>query len=364
MNEREKLLTVLSKKKVDLIPWYGDLSWWYNSLISKDEKYKGEDGYLKMHIDTGVGIYLYPPFLWKTEYSEDIKFIEEKKGDLIISKIITPIGEIESTSEYLENSFTSAYVTHFIKNPYDLEVMQYIFKNRKIYPNYEEFERIDRKWGGYGIPVALGPICVSALQTLITRWAGIQKVIEIYIENRRVLEETIEFIQNCDDEIFKIIENSNTLIVEFPENLSGEITSKNLIEKYELPYWKKRIEILHKKGKFVGIHNDGTLKASLSLLIEAGFDFVEAVTPAPFGDISIEKIFEIVDEKIIIWGGLPGAIFSPVYSEEYFENYIRNLIQFVKERGNFVLGVADQVPPDASFERVSKVREILEKYGR
>jgi uroporphyrinogen-III decarboxylase len=364
MNERERLLNLFNKKKIDLIPWYGDLSWWYNSLINKDESYKGEYGYLKMHIDTRVGIYLYPPSLWKIEYSEDIKFIEEKNGDLIISKIITPFGELESKIKILENSFTTAYITHYIKKTTDLKVMQYIFKNRKIYPNYEEFERIDRKWDGYGIPVALGPVCVSPLQTLITRWAGIQKVIDIYIDNREILEETIEIIQDSDNEIFEIIENSPAIIVEFPENLSGEITGKNLIEKYELPYWKKRINQLHKKGKFVGIHNDGTLKGSLPLLVEAEFDFVEAVTPAPFGDLSIEEIFEIVDEKIIIWGGIPGAIFSPLYTEEYFEKYLKSLIQFVKEKKNFVLGVADQVPPDASFERVCKVREILEKYGR
>ncbi|MGB9677597.1 MAG: hypothetical protein ACPLZ9_03170 [Candidatus Ratteibacteria bacterium] len=364
MNERERLLCILNRKKPDLIPWYSDLSWWYNSLISKDEKYKGADGYLKMHIETGVGIYLYPPSLWKTEFLDEIKFVTERNGSLITSKIITPIGEIESISEYLENSFTSAYKTHFIKNVSDLKVMQYIFKNRRVFPSYNEFEMIDKKWDKYGIPVALAPICVSGLQTLITRWAGIQKVIEIYIENKEILEETLDIIQKSDDEIFEIIENSPALIVEFPENLSGEITGKNFIERYELPYWKKRIEQLHKKDKFVGIHNDGTLKASLPLLIEAGFDFIEAVTPAPFGDMPIEEILKISEGKIIIWGGIPGALFSPLYSEEYFENYIKNLILFVKGRKNFILGVADQVPPDASFKRICKVREILEKYGR
>ncbi|MCS7181136.1 MAG: uroporphyrinogen decarboxylase family protein [bacterium] len=242
--------------------------------------------------------------------------------------------------------------------------MQYIFKNRKVSPNYDEFERIDKKWGIYGIPVALAPCCVSPLQTLITRWAGIQKVIDIFIEDPNILEETIELLQYLDNEIFEIIENSPSLIVIFPENLSAEVTGKNLIEKYEMPYWKKRIKQLKDKGKFVGIHNDGTLKGSLHLLIESGFDFVEAVTPSPVGDMNIEEIFKVCDEKIIIWGGIPGAIFSPLYKDDYFENYIRNLILFVKNKNNFVLGVADQVPPDAPKERICKVREILEKYGR
>ncbi|MCM8759630.1 MAG: hypothetical protein NC906_07680 [Candidatus Omnitrophica bacterium] len=365
MTERERLLSVLNGKKPDLTPWYADLSWWYNSKIEKlGHDYKGEDGYLKFYAESKAGIYVYGPNLWKETYCEKISFINEKKDDLIISKVITPLGTIESTSKYLENSYTTARLSYFIKNPEDLKIMQYIFGNRKVSPNYEEFERIDKKWGNYGIPVALGPICVSALQKLISRWAGIEKVIEIMIEDSKLLEETIENLQNSDDEIFRIIENSPSLIVEFPENLSAEITGKNLIEKYELPYWKRRIKQLKAKGKFVGIHNDGTLRGSLNILIEAGFDFVEAVTLSPVGDMSVEEVFEICDEKIVIWGGIPGVIFSPLYCEDFFENYVKNLVLFVKNKKNFILGVADQVPPDAPQERILKVRKILEKYGR
>ncbi|MCM8804318.1 MAG: hypothetical protein NC833_03585 [Candidatus Omnitrophica bacterium] len=364
MNERERLLSVLNKNRPDLIPWYADLSWWYNYKVIEKGLNWNQDDYLKLYIETKTGIYVYAPNLWKETYSEDIKFINQKKDNLIISKIITPLGTLESISKYLENSYTTAYLTHFIKNLDDLKIMQYIFKNRKVSPNYEEFEMIDKKWDGYGIPVALGPICVSPLQTLITRWAGIERVIDIFFENRKILEKTIEILEECNDEIFKIIENSQSLIIIFPENLSSEITGRNFIEKYEMPYWKKKINQLKRKNKFVGIHNDGSLKGSLPLLIESGFDFVEAVTPAPFGDISIEEIFKIADNRIIIWGGIPGAIFSPLYNQKYFENFIKNLILFVKNKNNFILGVADQVPPDASKERILRVREILEKYGK
>ena len=364
MTERERLLSVFNKERPDLIPWYADLSWWYSFKISKEGKrcdFCSED-YLKLYIETKTGIYVYAPFLWKEIFSEDIKFVGEEKEDILIQKFITPFGEIESVSKKLGFN-TTAYITHFIKRPEDLKILQYIFKNRKVVPNYQEFEKINEIWSHYGLPVALAPVCVSPLQTLITRFAGIQKVIEIFIENKKILEETIEILQNCDNEIFKILENSPALIIEFPENLSCDITGKNFIERYEMPYWKKRIKQLKEKGKFVGIHNDGYLKTSLPLLIESGFDFVEAITPAPFGDISIKEIFEIVDEKIIIWGGIPGAIFSNLYSAEYFENFVKDIILFVKNKKNFILGVADQVPPDAPFERILKVREILEKYG-
>lgn len=365
MDERGRLLNVFLNKEIDMIPWFADLSWWYNSNKEDlPEKFKGENGYLELYKETKTGIYVYAPNLWKEVYPEEIKFINEKRGNLIISKIVTPYGNLESIQEYLPSSFTVAYRSHYIKNLDDLKIMQYIFQKRKVIPNYEEFERIDKLWNGYGLPVALGPICVSLLQSLITRWAGIECTINLLIENEKFVEETIEIIQSCDDEIFKIIEEGPCEIVEFPENLSGEITGKNLIEKYEVPYWKKRIKQLKKKNKFVGIHNDGSLKASIFSLISAGFDFIEAVGIYPFCDLKLEEIYNITKDKIIVWGLLPGCIFSLLYKEEFFENFVKEVILFVKDKKNFILGVADQVPPDAPLKRIFKVREMIEKWGK
>jgi len=36
----------------------------------------------------------------------------------------------------------------------------------------------------------------------------------------------------------------------------------------------------------------------------------------------------------------------------------------MKTEPRYVLGVADQVPPLARFERIARVRPLVEKYGR
>ena len=84
------------------------------------------------------------------------------------------------------------------------------------------------------------------------------------------------------------------------------------------------------------------------------------MTPAPVGDLSLEEIAKIANDKIIIWGCLPGALFSPLYSEEYFKNFVKEIFSTFPLGSNFVLGVADQVPPDTEFSRIPLVREILE----
>jgi len=130
---------------------------------------------------------------------------------------------------------------------------------------------------------------------------------------------------------------------------------------YEIPYWRKRTKQLQEKGKIVGIHNDGCVAGSLGLLSQAHFDFVEAVTPAPFGDLEIEQIRQLTHNKIVVWGGIPGALFSPLYSDDYFETFVRNVLKTFPIGSDFVLGVADQVPPDANLSRVRMVRDIIDK---
>jgi hypothetical protein len=130
-------------------------------------------------------------------------------------------------------------------------------------------------------------------------------------------------------------------------------------KKYNSEYYTKRINQLHEAGKYVSIHIDGTLRGCFELLEEAGFDAAEAVTPAPVGDILLEDLRKHSGSKMIIWGGLPGALFSPHYSEDEFDRHLNAVLATFKEDPLFVLGVADQVPPDGLISRIRKVRERI-----
>ena len=381
MNERDRLLTVLAGGVADRIPWYADLSWWYDAHRSRGDfldSYKDPidshpsyrshfqlvptdgSGYLRLHQDSGVGIYFYAPMVWTEQYSANIHIIVEQQENLITSRIITPVGELESISQYLPESFTSAYKTYYIKKPEDLKVMQYIWTHREVRPNYGEFVRVSTLWNGAGVAFSLSPISTAALQTLMSRWAGIETTINLIYDAPELFDDTVNVLQSADDEIFEIISSSPAQVVEFPDNISGQVSGKNLLRKYVLPYWIKRVKQLQQSGKYVGVHNDGGVKAALPIIIEAGFDFVEAVTPEPVGDISLEQINQLAEGNIVVIGGLPGAFFSPLYSREYFEQFIKAILQVYSDKPGFVLGVADQVPPDAELERICLVRDVLE----
>lgn len=361
MTERQRFLSVLRGEKPDRVPWYGDLSYYYFALQQDnmlEEKYKGDLGYLRFHIDKGVGIYFYAPDMWEISYSGGVKYTEHTIGAEKVMTYHTPYGDITSTQKYLPSTYSWAYTSHFVNDFEQLKLMLYVFENTIYNAEYDAFNKINKLWGEHGIPAALPPISVSPIQKLLARWAGVQTTVNLFAEDTDTFEKILLDIQTTEDKPFEIICNSDSQYVEFAENLSSEITGRMLFEMFNRDYYLKRTTQLHDVGKYVGIHIDGTLRPCLSQLKDCGFDVAEAVTPAPVGDIEIENLRSAAGDIVII-GGIPGALFTKEYSDEFFNNHLERLIKAFENDNKFMVGVADQIPPDVVPGRIERVREII-----
>ena len=361
MTQRERFLAVLKGEKPDRVPWYGDLSYYYFSLqqdAALEDKYKGDEGYLKFHIDKGVGIYFYAPFMWNISYSGGVKYNEQIKGNEKISTYKTPRGDIISVQKYLPSTYSWAYTSHFVNDFNQLKIMLYVLRNTVCEAHYDAFSFIDKLWGDNGIPTAIPPISVSPLQKLLARWAGVETTVDLFAQDMDSFEKILTDMQAAEDTPFEIICNSNAQYVEFAENLSSEITGRMLFEMFNADYYKKRTQQLHDAGKYVGIHIDGTLSPCLSMLQGCGFDVAEAVTPAPVGDIEIEDLRAAAGDIVII-GGLPGALFTKEYSDEFFDEHLERLLKALENDNKFMVGVADQIPPDVVPGRIERVSEVI-----
>jgi hypothetical protein len=112
------------------------------------------------------------------------------------------------------------------------------------------------------------------------------------------------------------------------------------------------------------MHLDGTLRGLIRQECTVGFDFVESMTPAPVGDLAVEDWKPFCrDTRTIFWGGIPGAYFSPTTSDAEFERHVRATLAVMRTEPRYVLGVADQVPPDGLESRLRRVAELVEECG-
>ena len=149
-----------------------------------------------------------------------------------------------------------------------------------------------------------------------------------------------------------------------PENITSECVKPF----YELMegYHKKWTDRIRAAGKYSFVHQDGTVRGLVGELSKrSGFDVIEAVTPKPVGDVTIEEARELVRPETIIWGGMPGGFFrEDSLSDADFDAHLMHCIEVMTGSPNYVLGVADQVVPGSSVRRLRRVRELVDRYGR
>ncbi len=76
-----------------------------------------------------------------------------------------------------------------------------------------------------------------------------------------------------------------------------------------------------------------------------------------------KKIRALAGNDILILGGLPGAMFAPPFTADDLTHHVLNLIRLHKGSNRFMLGVADQVPPNGDIRLVRLVSELVEEHG-
>ena len=150
-----------------------------------------------------------------------------------------------------------------------------------------------------------------------------------------------------------------------PENLSSEVVGPRFFEAYVRPYQEEWAREIAKAGKVSFVHMDGTLKGLLAREAATGIKVIEALTPAPVGDIPVGGwAAAAANPATVLWGGIPGSYFTPAVGDDEFDRHVRDVLSVMRASPRFVLGVADQVPPDGLESRVRRVREIVVESGR
>ena len=121
----------------------------------------------------------------------------------------------------------------------------------------------------------------------------------------------------------------------------------------------RRLRPLHAAGVKVAVHLDGTVRGLLPKLAANGFDAVEALTPAPAGDVTLDEMPQVAGSRtVILWGGIPGVMFAPPYTWRDMEAHAQRLLA-CWGRHPFIMSTADQVPPDGDIDFCRRIAEMV-----
>jgi hypothetical protein len=365
MTPRERVLSVLRHEAADRVPWFGDLDYWATALIHRGLRpvgFKESADYLAWHRDLGVGFYLQGWFPMRLSVVGGS--VEDREDDVVREKIIrTPRGTLRERWEWSAQTFSWAPVERLVKTIEDLRVYRWVAEHADWEADYAHAARRGPQIGGQG--VLLGYLHHSPLMQMVAIDAGIEFVAVADADEPDLLGATLAAWADSLEPAQRIAIASPAEVLMISDNLSSEVVGANLFERYLRPYYETWTPRIREAGKFSCVHLDGTLRGLLRRVSGCGFTFIEAMTPAPVGDVPVAAwaSFRGVSD-VVYWGGIPGTYFSPVTGDAEFERHVSEVLEAMRVDRGMVLGVADQVPPDALESRVRRVAELVEEYGR
>ncbi len=395
MTYKERILKAAKGEWADYLPWVPRIDLWHNSNSMRGtlpKPFKKETsldeiadyiggGYHKIvpeflkvrspedNIDRGIGVYR----LWGMAYRPELVGVDrevKREGEATLVTYHTPVGSVSCKYIYTEEmkraGASITWITeHVIKEPKDYKTVGYIFKNIKIHPDYENYLEYQKKVGDKGFAAAFANLSASPMHHIMKEFLDATKFyLEMY-DHPKEMKWLCEDMEPYFDQIFRVLADSPAEVIFSGANFDEMITYPPFFRDHIMPHLQKLADLLHPKGKLLLCHCDGENKGLLDLIPESGMDIAEAVCPQPMTKVTIGEVKKAFKGKVTIFGGVPSvALLEESMTDEEFENFMRNLFNEIKPGDRFILGVSDTTPPDAKFERLLRITEMVKAWGR
>jgi hypothetical protein len=370
---RERLLNTFAHKKVDKLLFSPRLYYWYfgNKLYLRPSRQKPR---FKRKIPpqflgrSQLQVYdfleasprypmesLYLPLIWPRIKIKKGFYIATKQGPRpgdTMTYYKTPLGilrKVKSGGHLIEWP---------IKKISDFKIMKYILSNTKFHFLHPLFKIAEKKLGNRGVPCTYFP--PSPYMKLVIYYMGFSNTIISLRRHKSEMEDFIKFLEEWDNDMFDVLARSPLKIVNFGENIDANLSPPPYFEKYLIPYYEKRVKQLHQAGKYCFIHMDGSLKDLLPFLADLPFDGLEALTPQPQGDVTLEELQEAIGNKIFL-DGIPSVIFLPQYSLKYVTDFTKKLLEMFSP--NLIVGVSDEMPPNGDMRKIEVIGRMVKEFN-
>lgn len=335
-------------------PWYA----WHEEFGSLPACFR-DMSLLKVYDDLGLSMryvhyYTGMPDPVRQTYTEKVDVRHERlpDGDALTTTS-TPHGDlVERTHETVDRTWRT--VGFPVKTLQDLKGLKWLLERTVYTFSAENFEQGSRFLGDRGEPQFWVP--KSPYQALCQIWMKLDDFIYALHDAPGEVEEVMAAIDRAYDPLYEeIVASGQVKIINFGENIHDHLLSPAYFERYLMPWYEKRAGQLRAGGVYSHMHLDGYFKALLPYLAGMPFDGLEALTPLPQGDVSLEEMRDHIGDKVVL-DGIPAVYFLPYYPPDELARCVEKVIEYFHPR--LVLGISDELPEGVDESGIDKVRWV------
>ncbi len=354
---------VIAGKAGGKIIWQPRIQCWID-----DKKYVGEEfpepytGLKKVEIykklNCSARIYEYNGCFQRIDDDRVKRDSRQLNDGQVEHSIETPVGTITSITEEMESTWASKTQKWWIESEEDLKAAIWLEERTQYRWNEDHFQQTKKTWGDLGAPTVFLPRV--NIQHLYIDMMGVENATYALFDYPQLVEKYFSVLDDSHQRLIKVVNQSPVDIINFGDNIHAGTLSPKLFEKYVLPAYQKRNEQLHKAGKFTHAHWDGDTKTLLPYAQETGLDGIEAITPEPQGDVTLDEVKESLGDMYLL-DGIAAVLFNDTYSEKRLIEQAKKTIDLFAP--NLVLGISDEISSQGDIDRIKTVGKIVDDYN-
>ena len=393
MTHKERMLRAARGQQADRLPFAPRLDLWYNAQVScgtlparwqgKTTRDIADDlgvGYHAVNpdftrvravddrTDRPLGLYSLFGYPYRIELG-DVERVVRKDGPVTHVEYRTSVGTATSTITYTEEMRKAGASVAWVDEPViktvdDYRVVGHIFRNVRVVPDWDNYRAYEAQLGERSFAVGAGLGSISPVHHLMKDLMNHTDFYFQLADHPKEIAQLVEDMTPFYTRLVEILADSPAEVVLMGANYDDTITYPPLFKEHMLPWMQRWAGVLHAKGKLFLSHCDGENDGILDMLADSGMDVAESVCAPPMVEVSMGRMRAAFGGKITIFGGVPSvALIEDSMSDDEFEAYMRALFREIAPGDRFILGVSDMVPPDAKWERLARIAEMVEQWG-
>jgi hypothetical protein len=372
MTERDRLLAVYRGETPDRVPFFLDLSHWFYHRFQlpfdlSTPVYEPEHELLAYHKKIGAGFAIpnrisYLDSIYPPEVISGVTKQITPQGTELTWTLETPLGTIRRKRLWQPVSYSWSISEWGVRTERDLRVLGYALSRLEFRPAWDRYHRMREAAGDLGVPYL--SLSYSAMGHLLSYWMGVERTIFAAADMPAVLTEVISEINSNLLRAVDLLCTGPAEVVLLGDNFSSDVQPPRFFRRWSAGFYREAFDRLHAAGKRCAVHVDGRLSGLLGEFARLGADCIDAVTPAPMGDLTPAECRAQAGPDLILSGGVPPPLWVEPATDDDFRRAVLAWLEIRKLSPRLVAAAGDQVPPGAPAHRIGMMRELVETHGR
>jgi len=337
--------------------WLPDLGLWHRYHAKRGTLPSGLEGASQAEVCRALGA---PVFVAVPAYRLDLEGAEVRAEEAAGERVVTAHTAAGSlVARWMLMPDGEWWQTEYpVKSAEDLPAARALVEARRYVPDTREWARVDAAVGGDGV-VALELPRRPFSEVLHTLLGWSDGLMLLMGDERPAILEMLEVLEDGAQACVKRIAAGAGVLAYSPDNLDGSFISPRAFSDHLAQSYRRSCECLAAGGKRLIVHAGGPASRLLLPLAAAGAAGVEGVSGPPQGDSPLAEARRLATPDLTLWGGIPQDYLLGESAPSDLERVVGEVVDLTRVDGRVLIGVADQVPADATIDALRRLGELV-----